>query len=252
MTKLLTPKILECAKMCHAVYNPLAEHPGRFVKSESTDAELYLTLIDDTAYVVCRGTDSAGEWIQNFMWDMVPFSSEHRERSDAKIHTGFMLQYVSVKNEVFDELDILTKMDACKKVLFTGHSLGGANASILAYGYAPTCTLPIEVISFGGPRFCNSALRDIYENDIVNTTRVVNDLDGVTLAPLVSQGYCHVGNLIHIKDEKEDSKELSWFGWAFWVVKSSISYMTGSVTDHFIWNYVEEIEKCLEKNQEQK
>ena len=66
----------------------------------------------------------------------------------------------------------------------------------------------MEVIGFGGPRFCNHELRTIFDREIPNCTRVVNDLDGVTLAPLASQGYCHVGNLIHMKDDEEDDSPM--------------------------------------------
>lgn len=249
MTKSLTPEILKYAKMCMDVYNPLADHPGKFIQSVETDAELYVALVEDTACVVCRGTDSAREWVQNFMWDQVPFITEHRQNSDEKIHTGFMLQYLSIKDKAFEELNKIVQDEECKKVLFIGHSLGAGISNILAYAYYPMCELPIEVVGFGGPRFCNHELRQSFNRDIPNCTRVVNDLDGVTLVPLASSGYCHVGNLIHIKEGEEFSEELTWFGWAVWVFRSTVSYVTETVTDHLIWNYVEEIEKCLAKNQ---
>lgn len=235
---MLTKKILDAAKMCMDAYDPLKESPGKFFKSYDTDAEIYVALKGDTVFVCARGSEHILDWKHNFMLNLSPFLSDTRSDDNCCVHTGFLLQYLSIRTDAMRELKRLVEMEECKNILFTGHS-AGTIASIFAYDFSPTCTKPIEVITFGSPRFCNYELAEIFNNEI-NCTRVVNDLDAVTLAPLYGYGYKHVGKLIHMRDSSVDSNELMWWEKGWWSI-----FNIFSITDHFINNYVSEIEKRL-------
>ncbi|CAM9374123.1 unnamed protein product, partial [Ectocarpus fasciculatus] len=70
----------------------------------------------------------------------------------------------------------------CRKVYFTGHSLGGALATLAAYDIAP-CPLTIGVYSFGSPKVGNWVLSQLYNQLIPDTFRVVVDGDVVCATP---------------------------------------------------------------------
>jgi len=232
--------VLNASKLCMDVYDPLIETPGKFFKSKDTDAELYVALLDDTAVVCARGSDHIKDWMLNFMMELIPFTSATREKSEAKVHTGFMIQWMSVKEGVFAELDRITSMDECTNVLFTGHSSGAALASLACHDYMPLCQLSTEVITFGSPRFCNRELQEIFDSD-VTCTRVVNDMDAVTLAPLKSIGYVHVGKVLHMRNDDIDRKELCLWEKLWWTISNILKPDFG-ISDHFIGNYVDELE----------
>lgn len=246
MGKLMKLDVLNAAKLCMDVYNPLVETPGKFFKSFDTDAELYVALIDDTAVVCARGSDHIKDWRMNFMMELVPFATATRERCEAMVHTGFMIQWTSVKEGVIEEIEKITAMEECKKILFTGHSSGASLCALACYDYLPKCTKPCEVITFGSPRFCNKEMKDIFDEGVV-CTRVVNDMDAVTLAPLKSRGYVHVGKVLHMRDSDIDYSDLSWWEKVWWTSYNLLRPDFG-VSDHFINKYVEEIEARMANN----
>lgn len=110
------------------------------------------------------------------------------------IHAGFLesLNYVS-KRLLLD----IDDMPAGKRLLYTGHSMGGALATLLALTYPPT-----DVCTFGSPKVAapgelSSALAD------VNVLRVFLTNDYVPSLPPDLFGYEHYGTPLAIDSENE-------------------------------------------------
>jgi len=103
-----------------------------------------------------------------------------------KVHSGFAHAFA----EIWKDLDPPLRRVDCK-ILFTGHSLGAAVATLAA-----SLRRPNTLYTFGSPRVGNSdfiaACRD------VNSQRYVDCCDIVTRIPLREMGYEHVGKAYYI------------------------------------------------------
>lgn len=155
-----------------------------------------------------------------------------------RVHRGF-------KKEVDDLWPQLEKMltNNTKKLWFTGHSLGGAMATICA----GRCLLshikssPEQIQTFGSPRVGNKR----YINHAkVDCLRWVNNNDIVTRSPPFWMGYRHTGTETYL-DAEGRLKKLSlaqrskdrWKGFIMGLRKKEIDHFS----DHAITRYVDYI-----------
>lgn len=112
-----------------------------------------------------------------------------RKHSGHHVHTGFSGSLENVSRRLLLDLkDVIGN----KRVIYTGHSLGGALATLMALEHKPT-----DVCTFGSPRVINSKFDEDYFAD-VNITRVCTDRDFVTHLPPSFTGYKHVGTQYEI------------------------------------------------------
>ena len=87
-------------------------------------------------------------------------------------------------------------------VLFTGHSLGGALATLAAFdlSHRSTCwksnkPQKIAMYNFGSPRVGNKAFATEFNRVVPHAWRLVNRNDAVVTVPRLV-GYCHVGHAV--------------------------------------------------------
>lgn len=150
---------------------------------------------DRKVYVVFRGSNEVKDWFHNLM----------RLRKDIgsgrKIHTGYYQQLM--RSGAYEEL-ANSLLDASKRnptydLIITGHSAGGALATVFSYFVSTLFPWKnIAVVTFASPRVGNRAFRDAYmETSNLSHTRVVNQRDVITSLPWF--GYHHVGEPVHIR-----------------------------------------------------
>lgn len=107
------------------------------------------------------------------------------------VHKGFYESFVKVRKYIFSEIESFPKLT------FTGHSLGGAIATLAAL----ECSLLfkekkifpkpfISCITFGCPKVGNSNFVKFYNENVDETIRVVNKFDLVTFLPLMLEHVC--------------------------------------------------------------
>jgi endonuclease G len=148
------------------------------------DTQCFVASSSDTALLAFRGTESVGDWLANL--DTLTVT-----RPYGKVHRGFSKALAAVLDEVLEKLNHLAK----PRVVVTGHSLGGALATLFA-AEAPS-DLPIQwVHTYGQPRVgmgnsFTSFLGDRYGKRFV---RVVNNNDIVPRVP--PWPFAHVGRLV--------------------------------------------------------
>jgi V8-like Glu-specific endopeptidase len=148
---------------------------------EADDTQCFVASSAGAVVVAFRGTESTGDWLANLdvLGTSQPYGIVHRG-----FHTGFTL----VKSRIEQELRRLPD----RKVVLTGHSLGGALAMIAAAEWHGV--FPIHAIyTYGQPAVGRGTfpafMREHY-GEMIN--RFVNDDD---IVPLVPPGYRHVGRL---------------------------------------------------------
>lgn len=168
-----------------------------FLHGIKTDTQVHCLVYDDYNYVIPKGTDEVEDVF-------VDSSFVPADTSYGKIHSGF---FQSALDVWYDLLMFLEKTDSLNKpTIFTGHSLGGAVAQVLAaiayYEEFLNCEL---IMTFGAPRVAMSDFEERYEIEPINerTYRVVRFMDVVTGLPPLILGFRHVGNFIYINNDDE-------------------------------------------------
>jgi triacylglycerol lipase len=138
--------------------------------------------------VAFSGTDplKIEDWITDFTPQRT-VSDLHKGFEDA-VTTVWPLVEAAIKNRPADQ----------KQLFFTGHSLGGALATIAAARAAlDPETVATAVYTFGGPRVGGSAFSDDYTPMLGDRTyRLVHGGDIVPTVPPAGGGFLHVGQSI--------------------------------------------------------
>ena len=138
----------------------------------------------DIAVVSFRGTENVQDWMTNLRYSMAPVDSlpPVANESAARVHRGFRDAFMSVK----DQIDRYLPCAEGLPIFITGHSLGGALATLGAahlsgWGLAGCYT-------FGAPRVGNKAFASSLRTPVY---RVVNPGDPVPHVPTPLRGYRH-------------------------------------------------------------
>lgn len=127
--------------------------------------------------------------------------------------------YLEIAKEEMDHaigiLKRLIEENPTYTVILTGHSLGGALASLTALDLAKNEKIKDKLLlyTFGMPRVGNQAYAKDHERKVPNSCRIVNKKDCIQWWPLEMFGYQHHGpalqvdNLIFETNERETEKD---------------------------------------------
>lgn len=212
------------------------DHQGDFgwdavgYTGKTTDAESHFIVsfrydseLDRNIYIVCfRGSESKKDWQLNFQTKKVIYGGNSPEEFEAiansqnpheknlpMVHKGFHKYVQSAfsiaitppTNSEKKLLSDILKEDPKAFLLTTGHSLGGAAATLFAARLIDMGIDPkkIAVVTFGAPAVGNQAFADKFQNQI-NLLRVVNRKDFVpsSLRTLFGE-YIHFGQELIFK-----------------------------------------------------
>lgn len=133
---------------------------------------------DDRIIAAFRGTSSSADWMSNAMARQVKYKYV---RDAGWTHCGFTQIYSSVRSAV---LSALNKLPAHKTLYITGHSLGGALASLCAIDVAfNTKFNSPRVYTYGSPRVGDPAFAKAFAGCISCSHRVANKYDLVPHLP---------------------------------------------------------------------
>lgn len=157
----------------------------------------------DTLFVAFRGSDNIQNWIDNMQVAKIsPYND-----SSIEIEEGFHKAYLHVKSDLFRNLGKLTAEYKTHDVLVTGHSLGAALATLLAYDLMMSATHSVShLITFGSPRVGNTEFVKSFNTYPLEYNRVTHYNDIVPHVPEELMGYMHVSNEIWYN---EDNSEFS-------------------------------------------
>jgi hypothetical protein len=186
------PCAVSCAETIAALYRGDLQCT---ISEPATDTQVRIEEVSRGAFqVTFPGTASLTDW-----------------RTDAKVrraewacgglvHRGFAGAFWSVKTEIFRALQ-----DA-RRVIVTGHSLGGALATLCAdamisQGWGDKIR---NVITFGSPRVGNGKFAQLYNVTLgARTRRVVNAGDPVPHVPWLFGRYRHVDTQVYLTPDSE-------------------------------------------------
>jgi triacylglycerol lipase len=211
-----------------------------------------------------RGTDSLKDWLGNFDIDLVggPMGG--------KVHEGFLRSLSLVWKDIqltFEALKpkaVATKAELQRgqmrdikapSVWITGHSLGGALATLAAARLREK-DLPVHgLYTFGSPRVGDRDFQEEFNSDFrTRTFRFVNRNDAVTRIPMRSLFYSHVGQLFYIDEDDSIHTDPSfWFRFIDGIkvrLEDMVDLDLSTIESHRIDKYLMAIEKNKHKRLE--
>jgi hypothetical protein len=205
----------------------------------------------DTAVIAFRGTRESIDWlISNFTFWPSKLSNCICSET-VKVHFGFQKAlYFKDKSSgclSFDQIIHLLDSNELlnKRIVVTGHSLGGGMAIIFATKLRERFPNQVKdnlayIITFGCPPPGNLEFRHFYKELNQKTIGIVNNSDVVPLLP--PAGYCHVGRQVMIDNGVlvENPSHIYRFKKAL----CRAPWCLG--TDHMSANYLDQLERLLE------
>ncbi|WP_395946853.1 lipase family protein [Caedibacter taeniospiralis] len=122
-----------------------------------------------------------------------------------KAHSGFIDRYLhdrpDMQHKLYNMIDVSNMKNQPLEILVTGHSLGGALATLAAYdiqkNLLPTATL--KLVTFNSPRVFNTTAAQEFETLLgKNSLRLWRHYDPVSAVPMGRLGYKHVGKSLKL------------------------------------------------------
>ncbi|KAJ9070642.1 hypothetical protein DSO57_1005735 [Entomophthora muscae] len=148
--------------------------------------------------VAFRGSNAPLNGLFTLMGGLVPMEGQEDPR---KVHAGFNSIITSLMPSLLPAIKKAAHGRPDYKIILTGHSLGGALATLAANHIHKNLTIPwqqISVITFGQPRVGNLKFVQWYNSLPLTMARVANINDPITLLPLSQMGYYHTLNEIFL------------------------------------------------------
>lgn len=233
----------ELSMIAYLIPSETKEAANRLGFTETTyynndGSQAYSFANDNDIVIAFRGTEP-NEW-NDIKADMD--AKKALAETVGHVHRGFKKEVDDLWPQL-EEMLLSHKQNLSKKLWFTGHSLGGAMASICAGRclLSHIDTHPEQVHTFGSPRvgtkrYINHAKVDYY--------RWVNNNDIVPRSPPAWLGYRHSGKEMYL-DANGKLRELNrierradmWKGLVSGFKRREIDYFS----DHLIDRYVENI-----------
>ncbi|MGP1386014.1 MAG: lipase family protein [Thainema sp.] len=214
------------------------------IAESSTDTQLAILTVGTDSTIVFRGSESSADWETNLGTDLgqttfdenviqeeivaedaqeLVYPYEEKSSSGAKMHKGFIRAYFSVRDRIHDYI----RNQELTRITITGHSLGGALATLCAvdiqYNFSDTIS-QIEAYTYGAPKVGNDGFRDSFNRRVPDSYRFVNGMDLVPALPRWWQG-----NYRHVDEEVRIGPRFSW------------NFVSARFKDHEIAEYIEEL-----------
>ncbi len=176
---------------------------GPIMSGTGEQTKLYGYMIESVAgvLIVFRGTRTVGEWLTDFDIRQVEFPYVDAGRT----HSGFTELYGVLRPSILRGLQFSPHW---KRVVVTGHSLGGALATLAALDImANTLYYNLSMYNFGSPKVGDPQFATVYDQKVQSSFRIANLFDPVPKVPPeqatlpFSQEvvtYQHVSRAVHI------------------------------------------------------
>eukprot|EP00257_Ricinus_communis_P016048 XP_015574093.1 uncharacterized protein LOC8265687 isoform X2 [Ricinus communis] len=175
-------------------------------------------------------------------------------KQEVQVHSGFLSAYDSVRIRIISTIKLAIGYtdDGAEPpvkwhVYVTGHSLGGALATLLALELSSSQlskrgAISVTMYNFGSPRVGNRRFAELYNQKVKDTWRVVNHRDIIPTVPRL-MGYCHVARPVYLAAGELKDALLSTDGYQVDVIAESTPEV---LVQEFMKGEKELIEKILQ------
>lgn len=181
------------AAVCGQTYAQFSNPEGSFVVplhyqvSDTIEAKSFSNVWERFGFILespheiiiaFRGTSSTTNWISNVLASQKRFKYI---KDDCLTHRGFTDIYSSARDGI---ISTLTKLSPDKTLYITGHSLGGALATLCAIDIAANTSFSApSLFTYGSPRVGDPDFAKVFKKYVHSSYRIGNLFDVVTYAP---------------------------------------------------------------------
>jgi len=156
---------------------------------------------NDAIFVAFRGSENIQNWINNIRISKV---NPYPEFADISVEKGFYVSYQNIKPQIESNVRVLSEKYNTNSIMVTGHSLGGAMASLMVFDvlngvYDNVNLLPF--FTFGSPRVGNNEFVSKMNSYKSQMFRVTHYYDIVPHVPEEVLGYLHITNEIWYNED---------------------------------------------------
>jgi triacylglycerol lipase len=189
-------------------------------------------------YLAFRGTERRIlDWVQNAQFGPVP------GELGGRVHSGFH----NGLGAMWDQIEPVA-VAAGKPVVLTGHSLGGALATLAGARLAEAGVDVAAIYTYGQPRVGHGDFRARFNDRLEAVThRVVNHIDVVPRVPLLLHRYRHVGRRVYFDSDGSVHIDAGFWRVALDDVKYRITHFrtlrAAGLSEHVISAYVDLVER---------
>ncbi|ORZ04953.1 lipase [Absidia repens] len=156
-------------------------------------------------FLVFKGTSSFGNAVADMIFVKTKY---HPVNGGASVHKGFYESYMLVQQKVLSLMGQEIKKHSDYHVTVTGHSLGGAYATLAALDLYQRDKRfnkkSMSIITFGEPRVGNPEFATYGASTGIEKKRVVFHKDIVPHVPPMMMGYLHFGTEYWVQKNKKD------------------------------------------------
>ena len=164
-----------------------------FFNEAKTNTQAFIVKVNGHVTLAFRGTQQ----LQDLAIDALTAKTLVNLFPPRRVHTGFLLAYQSVRDDILTAVDTLNPT----RIFVTGHSLGGALATLAALDLAVVSQSKlITMYNFGCPRVGDWGYAGYYNGKVGESFRVVVPADFIPKVPL--SGWWPFG-FRHVNQEHE-------------------------------------------------
>ena len=166
------------------------------------------------------------------------------EDDQPEVHWGFYNQFSELKPEIDEIIEKYRKEEKnSNEIIFSGHSLGGALATMAALKYGMEYPdLQVNCVTFGSPRVGDEKFANYFDKIVKNSYRFVNDNDPIPCIPTAWR-YQHVKGCVWLHQDQVMNEITVWRGWRFFknYMLSFLGFGYDASQDHNCDGYCEDL-----------
>ena len=175
---------------------------------------------EDILFVTYRSTSAKTkrEYTKNVITDLdgAMVKADWIESTDVFVHRGFSSEYDRFREVIFEAID----KNNPQKIIFSGHSLGSALATLSALDLSMNYGYDVSLISMGGPRVGNKEYRELMDKYVKDNYRIFIPNDPIVNIPGTLKDYEHSGLALGINSDGTHNNEITIDNFGFTAYRS--------------------------------
>lgn len=186
----------EVQDMINRMHTPILFYDGRCNEKQNKDAQGYCIWDNHTIYINYRGTADMRD-----VYDNIDIR-HHTIDKNIKVHKGFYNQFMSIEQNITDDIRHISREYPIKNLVFTGHSLGGSLATMSSPFYGQYFKEKFKIITYtlGSATVGNIDFVNWFSSNVDRNIRIETEGDIVPYIEIHPLFY-HVPNGILMKKD---------------------------------------------------